>query len=130
MVGLLECKLQVHLCPVSVAACSRALLLPLIAHCLGLHISAFTAIIATAASTLRLGVQDAIQPTLMQTLEATPVLVHAGPFANIATGNSSIVADQIALKLAGPEGYVVTEVRFVGIQQLCMYVRFQAARQC
>lgn len=34
----------------------------------------------------------------------------AGPFANIATGNSSIVADQIALKLAGPEGYVVTEV--------------------
>lgn len=35
----------------------------------------------------------------------------SGPFANIATGNSSIVADQIALKLAGPEGYVVTEVR-------------------
>jgi formyltetrahydrofolate synthetase len=55
--------------------------------------------------------QDAIQPTLMQTLEATPVLVHAGPFANIATGNSSIVADQIALKLAGKDGYVVTEVR-------------------
>lgn len=46
----------------------------------------------------------------MQTLEETPVLVHAGPFANIATGNSSIVADQLALKLAGPEGYVVTEV--------------------
>lgn len=37
------------------------------------------------------------------------MLVHAGPFANIATGNSSIVADQIALKLAGAEGYVVTE---------------------
>lgn len=55
--------------------------------------------------------QDAIQPTLMQTLEETPVLVHAGPFANIATGNSSIIADQIALKLAGPDGYVVTEVR-------------------
>lgn len=54
--------------------------------------------------------QDAIQPTLMQTLEETPVLVHAGPFANIATGNSSIVADQIALKLAGADGYVVTEV--------------------
>ena len=44
-----------------------------------------------------------------QTLEGTPVLVHAGPFANIATGNSSIVADQIALKLAGPQGYVITE---------------------
>jgi formyltetrahydrofolate synthetase len=46
----------------------------------------------------------------LQTLEETPVLVHAGPFANIAHGNSSIVADQIALKLAGPEGFVVTEV--------------------
>lgn len=39
------------------------------------------------------------------------MLVHAGPFANIAHGNSSIVADQIALKLVGPEGLVVTEVR-------------------
>jgi len=56
--------------------------------------------------------RDAIMPTLMQTAEATPVIVHAGPFANIATGNSSIVADQIALKLAGPEGFVVTEAGF------------------
>ncbi|EFJ51458.1 hypothetical protein VOLCADRAFT_79713 [Volvox carteri f. nagariensis] len=54
--------------------------------------------------------KDAIMPTLMQTLEQTPVLVHAGPFANIAHGNSSVVADQIGLKLVGPEGYVVTEV--------------------
>lgn len=46
-----------------------------------------------------------------QTLEGTPVLVHAGPFANIAHGNSSVVADQIGLKLVGPEGFVVTEVR-------------------
>jgi methylenetetrahydrofolate dehydrogenase (NADP+)/methenyltetrahydrofolate cyclohydrolase/formyltetrahydrofolate synthetase len=38
-------------------------------------------------------------PTLLQTLEGTPTLVHCGPFANIAHGNSSIVADQIALKL-------------------------------
>lgn len=45
--------------------------------------------------------KDAIMPTLMQTLEGTPVFVHAGPFANIAHGNSSILADQIALKLAG-----------------------------
>ncbi len=45
--------------------------------------------------------KDAIQPTMMQTVEKTPVLVHAGPFANIAHGNSSIVADQIALKLVG-----------------------------
>ena len=47
--------------------------------------------------------------TLMQTLEGTPVLVHAGPFANIAHGNSSVIADQIALKLAD---YVVTEAGF------------------
>nr|XP_016494584.1 PREDICTED: formate--tetrahydrofolate ligase [Nicotiana tabacum] len=56
--------------------------------------------------------KDAINPTLMQTLEGTPVLVHAGPFANIAHGNSSIVADKIALKLVGPGGFVVTEAGF------------------
>lgn len=56
--------------------------------------------------------KDAIMPTLMQTLEGTPALVHAGPFANIAHGNSSIVADQIALKLVGPDGYVLTESGF------------------
>jgi formyltetrahydrofolate synthetase len=56
--------------------------------------------------------KDAIAPNLMQTLEGTPAFVHAGPFANIAHGNSSIVADQIALKLAGPDGYVVTEAGF------------------
>lgn len=56
--------------------------------------------------------KDAIKPTLMQTVEHTPVLVHAGPFANIAHGNSSIVADQIALKLAGPDGFCVTEAGF------------------
>ena len=39
------------------------------------------------------------RPNLMQTLEGTPVFVHAGPFANIAHGNSSILADKIALKL-------------------------------
>ena len=43
--------------------------------------------------------KDAIKPTLMQTLEYTPCFVHAGPFANIAQGNSSIIADRIALKL-------------------------------
>ncbi len=49
------------------------------------------------------------RPNLMQTLEGTPVFVHAGPFANIAHGNSSILADKISLKLVGEEGYVVTE---------------------
>jgi len=53
--------------------------------------------------------KDALLPNLMQTLEGTPAFVHAGPFANIAHGNNSIVADQIALKLAD---YVVTESGF------------------
>ncbi|MBA3075306.1 MAG: formate--tetrahydrofolate ligase, partial [Anaerolineae bacterium] len=53
--------------------------------------------------------RDAIKPTLMQTVEGTPVFVHAGPFANIAHGNSSIIADKIALKLAD---YVITESGF------------------
>ncbi|RIB06972.1 FTHFS-domain-containing protein [Gigaspora rosea] len=68
--------------------------------------------------------KDAIKPNLMQTLEGTPVFVHAGPFANIAHGNSSILADKIALKLVGVEcnsdgnpvegneGYVITEAGF------------------
>ncbi|HPS42324.1 MAG TPA: formate--tetrahydrofolate ligase [Anaerolineaceae bacterium] len=53
--------------------------------------------------------RDAIKPTLMQTVEGTPVLVHAGPFANIAHGNSSILADKVALKLVD---YVITESGF------------------
>jgi formate--tetrahydrofolate ligase len=56
--------------------------------------------------------KDAIMPTLMQTAERTPVLVHAGPFANIATGNSSVIADEIALKLVGAAGFCVTEAGF------------------
>lgn len=56
--------------------------------------------------------RDAIQPTLMQTLEGTPVMVHAGPFANIAHGQNSIIADKLALKLAGEEGFVITEAGF------------------
>lgn len=62
--------------------------------------------VAGAATVL---MKDAIMPTLMQTLEGQPAFVHTGPFANIAHGNSSIVADQIALKLAD---YVVTESGF------------------
>lgn len=56
--------------------------------------------------------KDAIMPNMMQTLEQTPVFVHAGPFANIAHGNSSVIADKIALKLAGEDGFVVTEAGF------------------
>jgi len=53
--------------------------------------------------------KDAIHPNLMQTLEGQPAFVHAGPFANIAHGNSSIVADQVAIRLGE---YVVTESGF------------------
>ncbi len=53
--------------------------------------------------------KDAIKPNLMQTLENTPVLVHAGPFGNIATGNSSVVADLIALRTSD---FVITEAGF------------------
>jgi methylenetetrahydrofolate dehydrogenase (NADP+) / methenyltetrahydrofolate cyclohydrolase / formyltetrahydrofolate synthetase len=48
----------------------------------------------------------------MQTLEGTPVMVHAGPFANIAHGCNSILADNIALKLVGKDGFVLTEAGF------------------
>ena len=53
--------------------------------------------------------REALMPNLMQTLEGQPAFVHAGPFANIAHGNSSIIADLIAVKLAD---YVVTESGF------------------
>ncbi len=61
------------------------------------------------AGALTVLMKDAIKPNLMQTLEGTPALVHAGPFANIAHGNSSILADKIGLKLAD---YVITESGF------------------
>jgi len=53
--------------------------------------------------------KEALMPNLMQTLEGQPAFVHAGPFANIAHGNSSIIADKIAVKLGD---YVVTESGF------------------
>lgn len=64
--------------------------------------------------------KDAIKPNLMQTLEGTPVFVHAGPFANISIGASSVIADQLALKLTSPanptnngkKGFVITEAGF------------------
>lgn len=62
---------------------------------------------AAGAATVLL--RDAIKPNLMQTLENTPAVVHCGPFANIAHGNSSILADQIALHCGE---YVITESGF------------------
>jgi formyltetrahydrofolate synthetase len=64
------------------------------------------------AGALTVLMKDAVMPNLMQTIENTPAMVHAGPFANIAHGNSSIIADQIALRLVGKDGFVVTESGF------------------
>src|SRR5579862_6453060 len=62
-----------------------------------------------AAGSMAVILRDAIKPNLLQTLENTPVLVHAGPFGNIATGNSSVIADLIGIH-AGD--YLVTEAGF------------------
>ncbi|OXS02035.1 formate--tetrahydrofolate ligase [Shewanella algae] len=63
--------------------------------------------------------RQALEPTLMQTLNGAPCLIHTGPFANIAHGNSSIIADEMALKLSD---YVVTEGGFgsdMGFEKFC-----------
>jgi len=62
-----------------------------------------------AAGSMAVILKEAIKPNLMQTLEGTPALVHTGPFGNIATGNSSIVADQIGIH-AGD--FLLTEAGF------------------
>ena len=62
-----------------------------------------------AAGAMAVILKEAIKPNLMQTLENTPVLVHAGPFGNIATGNSSIVADRVGIK--GGD-FLITEAGF------------------
>src|SRR5690606_10879849 len=62
-----------------------------------------------AAGAMTVLLRDALKPNLLQTLEHDPVFVHTGPFGNIAHGNSSVLADQIGLKLAD---YVVTESGF------------------
>src|ERR687897_618516 len=62
-----------------------------------------------AAGAMTVLLKDALKPNLVQTLEGQPAFVHCGPFANIAHGNNSLVADLVALKLAD---YVVTESGF------------------
>uniref|UniRef100_A0AAY4D3X7 C-1-tetrahydrofolate synthase, cytoplasmic n=1 Tax=Denticeps clupeoides TaxID=299321 RepID=A0AAY4D3X7_9TELE len=61
------------------------------------------------AGMLNMILKDAIKPCLMQTVEGTPVFLHTNPLCDIAHGNSSILSDKIALKLVGPDGFVVTE---------------------
>ncbi|XP_072379699.1 C-1-tetrahydrofolate synthase, cytoplasmic isoform X2 [Diabrotica undecimpunctata] len=65
-----------------------------------------------ATGALLVLLKDTIEPTLLQSLEGSPVFMHAGPFANIAHGSNSIIADKVALKLVGEEGIVVTEAGF------------------
>lgn len=62
-----------------------------------------------AAGAMTVLLKDALKPNLVQTLEGQPVMMHCGPFANIAHGNNSLIADLIALKLGD---YVVTESGF------------------
>jgi len=76
---------------------------------LDIHGSVITAEQLGVAGAMAAIMTEAIKPTMMQTLSGQPCLIHAGPFANIAHGNSSIIADNIALKLAD---YVVTEAGF------------------
>ncbi len=73
------------------------------------HRSPVTAEDLAGAGAMTVLMKEALQPNLLQTLEGTPALIHAGPFANIAHGASSIVADQLGMR--GAE-YVVTEAGF------------------
>ncbi|MBI3252048.1 MAG: formate--tetrahydrofolate ligase, partial [Candidatus Omnitrophica bacterium] len=71
-----------------------------------------------AAGAMALLMKDALKPNLVQTLEGQPVFIHTGPFANVSHGNSSLLATQMALKLAN---YVVTESGFaadLGLEKL------------
>lgn len=72
-----------------------------------------------AAGAMTVLLREAIKPNLMQTLEGTPALVHCGPFANIAHGNSSVIADLIGIKCGE---YLVTEAGFgadMGFEKFC-----------
>lgn len=72
-----------------------------------------------AAGAMTVLLKDAIKPNLMQTLEGTPALIHCGPFANIAHGNSSVLADYIGIKSTD---YLITEAGFgadMGFEKFC-----------
>jgi formate--tetrahydrofolate ligase len=74
------------------------------------------------AGALAVLLKDAIKPNLVQTLEGQPVLIHSGPFGNIASANNSIIADRVGLKLAD---VVVTEAGFgsdLGLEKFCHIV--------
>ena len=71
------------------------------------------------AGAMTVVMKDTLEPNLVQTLEGQPVMVHAGPFGNVAHANNSIIEDRIGLKLGE---YVVTEAGFasdLGFQKFC-----------
>jgi formate--tetrahydrofolate ligase len=75
-----------------------------------------------AAGAMAAVLRDALRPNLAQTLEGQPVLIHAGPFGNIASGNNSVLADRVAMKLAD---VVLTEAGFgtdLGFEKFCHLV--------
>jgi formate--tetrahydrofolate ligase len=87
-----------------------------------------------AAGAMTVLLKDALKPNLVQTLEGQPVFVHCGPFANIAHGNNSLVADLIAMKLGD---YVVTESGFgsdMGMEKffdiVCRFGRLTPSAAC
>jgi formate--tetrahydrofolate ligase len=71
--------------------------------------AAVTAEDLKAAGAMAVMMRDAVKPNLLQTLENTPALIHAGPFGNIATGNSSVVADLLGIRTAD---FLLTEAGF------------------
>src|SRR5207248_5436981 len=71
------------------------------------------------AGAMTILLQEAIKPNMLQTIEGTPALVHCGPFANIAHGNSSVLADYIGIKCAD---FLITEAGFgadMGFEKFC-----------
>ena len=101
-------------------------------HFITLCYPVFPFVTQAVSGALTVLMKDTIKPNLMQTLEGTPVFVHAGPFANIAHGNSSVLADMIALKLVGQDGFVVTEAGFgagIGMEKFCN-IKCRYSGQC
>jgi formate--tetrahydrofolate ligase len=81
-----------------------------------------TAEVLDAAGAMAALLRDAVRPNLVQTLEGQPALIHTGPFGNIASGNNSVIADRVGLRLAD---VVITESGFgsdLGFEKFCHLV--------
>ena len=80
-----------------------------------------------AAGAMCAVLRDALEPNLLRTGEGTPVLVHTGPFGNIATGCSSVIADRVAAAGARDGGYILTEAGFGADMGLERFVDLKCA---